>query len=142
MPRKTNMRAAMNAILYLLRTKCPWRDLPKDGFPPARPSKAPSASSSVRVCGTRSGPSCTSRCANVVRQRLGREVSPRLRSSTASRRSRRKKGRQRRRGERGGGSSRTTNRTTPFIRAPARPADRGRLAHQLPPVGFEREDSR
>jgi Putative transposase of IS4/5 family (DUF4096) len=24
-PRKTEMRAAMNAILYLLRTGCPWR---------------------------------------------------------------------------------------------------------------------
>jgi len=24
-PRKTDMRAAMNAILYLLRTGCPWR---------------------------------------------------------------------------------------------------------------------
>ena len=33
-PRKTNMRAAMNAILYLLRTGCPWRYLPHDGFPP------------------------------------------------------------------------------------------------------------
>src|ERR1700681_4327622 len=33
-PRKTNMRAAMNAILYLLRTGCPWRYLPRDGFPP------------------------------------------------------------------------------------------------------------
>ena len=28
------MRAAMNAILYLLRTGCPWRYLPHDGFPP------------------------------------------------------------------------------------------------------------
>jgi transposase len=28
------MRAAMNAILYLLRTGCPWRHLPHDGFPP------------------------------------------------------------------------------------------------------------
>jgi transposase len=28
------MRAAMNAILYLLRTGCPWRCLPRDGFPP------------------------------------------------------------------------------------------------------------
>jgi transposase len=28
------MRAAMNAILYLLRTGCPWRYLPRDGFPP------------------------------------------------------------------------------------------------------------
>src|SRR3954468_21224892 len=33
-PRKTNMRSAMNAILYLLRTGCPWRYLPRDGFPP------------------------------------------------------------------------------------------------------------
>ena len=33
-PRKTDMRAAMNAILYLLRTGCPWRYLPSDGFPP------------------------------------------------------------------------------------------------------------
>src|ERR1700728_2880351 len=33
-PRRTDMRAAMNAILYLLRTGCPWRYLPGDGFPP------------------------------------------------------------------------------------------------------------
>jgi putative transposase len=33
-PRKTDMRAAMNAVLYLLRTGCPWRYLPRDGFPP------------------------------------------------------------------------------------------------------------
>jgi putative transposase len=33
-PRKTDMRSAMNAILYLLRTGCPWRYLPGDGFPP------------------------------------------------------------------------------------------------------------
>ena len=33
-PRKTEMRAAMNAIFYLLRTGCPWRYLPHDGFPP------------------------------------------------------------------------------------------------------------
>jgi transposase len=32
---KTDMlRAAMNAILYLLRTWCPWRYLPRDRFPP------------------------------------------------------------------------------------------------------------
>ena len=31
---KTEMRAAMDAILYLLRTGCPWRYLPRDGFPP------------------------------------------------------------------------------------------------------------
>jgi hypothetical protein len=28
------MRAAMNAIFYLLRTVCPWRCLPRDEFPP------------------------------------------------------------------------------------------------------------
>jgi hypothetical protein len=29
-----HMRAAMNAILYLLRTGCPWRYQSRDGFPP------------------------------------------------------------------------------------------------------------
>ena len=33
-PRQTDMRSAMNAILYLLRTGCPWRYLPRDDFPP------------------------------------------------------------------------------------------------------------
>ena len=32
-PRKTDMREAMNAILYLLRSACPWRYLPSN-FPP------------------------------------------------------------------------------------------------------------
>jgi len=31
--RKTDIRAAMNAILYLLRTGCLWRCLPRDVFP-------------------------------------------------------------------------------------------------------------
>ena len=33
-PPKTDMRAAMNAIFYLLRTGCPWRYLPRGPFPP------------------------------------------------------------------------------------------------------------
>jgi transposase len=33
-PRETNMREAINAILYLLRTGCPWRYLPREGFSP------------------------------------------------------------------------------------------------------------
>jgi transposase len=33
-PRETDMHEAINAILYLLRTGCPWRYLPRDGFPP------------------------------------------------------------------------------------------------------------
>lgn len=32
-PRKTNMRSAMNAVLYLLRTGYPWQYLPRDVFP-------------------------------------------------------------------------------------------------------------
>jgi hypothetical protein len=30
--RKTDMRSAMNTSLYLLRTGCPWRYLPREGF--------------------------------------------------------------------------------------------------------------
>ena len=33
-PRKTDMRAAMNAVFYRLRTGCPWRYLPRGPFPP------------------------------------------------------------------------------------------------------------
>ena len=33
-PRKTDMRAVMNAIFYLLCTGWPWRYLPRDSFPP------------------------------------------------------------------------------------------------------------
>jgi transposase len=32
--RKTDMRSAMDAIFYLLRTGCPWRYLPRGVFPP------------------------------------------------------------------------------------------------------------
>ena len=33
-PRKTDMRAAMDSILYLLGTAYRWRCLPRDSFPP------------------------------------------------------------------------------------------------------------
>ena len=33
-PRKTDMRSAMNAIFFLLRTGCPWRYSPAEIFPP------------------------------------------------------------------------------------------------------------
>ena len=56
-PRKTDMRAAINAILYLLWTGCPWRYLPRDGFPPRSTVYTSSASSSATMCGSRSGPS-------------------------------------------------------------------------------------
>src|SRR6266446_10406380 len=57
-PRKTDMRATMNAILYLLRTGCPWCYLPHDGFPPRSTVYTSSASSSAREPGRRFGPSC------------------------------------------------------------------------------------
>ena len=63
-PRKTDMRAAMNAILYLLRTGCPWRYLPRDGFRHTRRSTTSFASSSAKGSGRRSGPSCTWPCAS------------------------------------------------------------------------------
>lgn len=33
-PRKTDMRSALDAMFYLLRTGCPWRYLPPERFPP------------------------------------------------------------------------------------------------------------
>jgi len=33
-PRATDMRAALDALLYILRTGCPWRFLPRGRFPP------------------------------------------------------------------------------------------------------------
>ena len=52
--RKTDMRSAMNAILYLLRTGCPWRYLPRGVFPPrstaiAAPAARPSIVSPPRA---------------------------------------------------------------------------------------------
>jgi len=64
-PRKTEMRAAMNAILYLLRTGCPWRYLPRDGLPPRPTVYTSSASSSARASGRRSGRNFMPLCASV-----------------------------------------------------------------------------
>src|SRR5262249_37869923 len=87
-PRKTDRRAAGNAILYLLRTGCPWRYLPRESFPPRSTATTSFASSSVMASGRRSGLSCTWPCAN------GWDARPahRLRFSTASRSNQRKKG--------------------------------------------------
>jgi transposase len=88
-PRKTDMRAAMNAILYLPRNGCPWSYLPRKAFLYARRSTTSSAISSVMACGKRSGPSCTSPYANGWAGRTAR----RRRFSTASRSNQPKKGR-------------------------------------------------
>ena len=71
-PRKTDMRAAMNAILYLLRTGCPWRYLPRDGFPPR------STVSNIFRKFQREGAweAIWAELHAALRERLGREASP------------------------------------------------------------------
>jgi len=46
-PRKTDMRAAMNAVFYLLRTGCPWRYLPRDSYPRLHPASPQAACQGV-----------------------------------------------------------------------------------------------
>jgi putative transposase len=88
-PRETNMRAAMNAILYLLRTGCPWRYLPRDSFPPR--STVYNIFRKFQRDGVWEaiGPSCTWPCANGWAGRPAR----RRRFSTASRSNQPKRGR-------------------------------------------------
>lgn len=71
-PRKTDMRSAMNAILYLLRTGCPWRYLPYDGFP-AR-STVYNIFRKFQADGT--GATIWDQLYPMVREREGREGSP------------------------------------------------------------------
>jgi transposase len=71
-PRKTDMRAAMNAILYLLRTGCPWRYLPRDGFPPR--STVYNIFRKFQREGT--WEAIWAELHMAVRERLGREASP------------------------------------------------------------------
>jgi transposase len=71
-PRTTDMRSAMNAILYLLRTGCPWRYLPRDGFPPR--STVYNIFRKFQREGTWEAISAELHMA--LRERLGREASP------------------------------------------------------------------
>lgn len=71
-PRKTDMRAAMNAILYLLRTGCPWRYLPRDGFPPR--STVYNIFRKFQRAGT--WEAIWAELYVALRERLGREASP------------------------------------------------------------------
>jgi transposase len=68
-PRKTDLRAAMNAILYLLRTGSPWRYLPRDSFPPR--STVYNIFCKSQRDGVREGI-----WAMALRERMGREASP------------------------------------------------------------------
>jgi putative transposase len=71
-PRKTDMRAAMNAIFYLLRTGCPWRYLPPLIFPPR------STVYNIFRAFQREGvwEAIWDELRMAVRERLGREASP------------------------------------------------------------------
>ena len=71
-PRKTDMRLAMNAIFYLLRTGCPWRYLPRGVFPPR------STVYNIFRAFQRDGAweAIWEELRAALRQRLGREASP------------------------------------------------------------------
>lgn len=66
------MRAAINAILYLLRTGCPWRYLPRDGFPPR--STVYNIFRNFRKAGA--WEAIWAHLHMDLRERLGREASP------------------------------------------------------------------
>src|SRR5579872_4020056 len=80
-PRKTDMRSAMNAIFYLLRTGCPWRYLPRGVFPPR------STVYNIFRAFQREGvwEAIWEELRAGLRERLGREASPAPASSTAAR---------------------------------------------------------
>ena len=71
-PRKTDMRAAMNAIFFLLRTGCPWRYLPRGAFPPR------STIYNILRSFQREGvwKAIWAELLMALRERLGREASP------------------------------------------------------------------
>src|SRR5688500_10646942 len=71
-PSKTEMRSAINATLYLLRTGCPWRYLPRDGCPPR--STVYNIFRQFQRDGTWETIWATLHMA--LRERLGREASP------------------------------------------------------------------
>jgi transposase len=71
-PRGTDMRQAMNAILYLLRTGCPWRYLPREGFPP----RSTVYNIFRRFQADGSWEAIWTELRMALRERLGREASP------------------------------------------------------------------
>ena len=71
-PRMTDMRAALNAIFFLLRTGCPWRYLPRSPYPPR------STVYNIFRAFQRDGvwEAIWSELLMALRERLGREASP------------------------------------------------------------------
>ena len=70
-PRKTNLRAVVEAILYVLRAGCPWRMLPSD-FHRGRPCMATSDAGATTALGS----AFTATCAPWVRLQRKRSQSP------------------------------------------------------------------
>ena len=96
-PRKTDMRSAMDAIFYLLRTGCPWRYLPRRVFPPR------STVYNIRAFQPQGvWEAIWEELRAALRERLGREASPSAGVITASRSSRPKRGMRERRSRRSG----------------------------------------
>ena len=67
-PRETDLRAVVDAILYMARTGCQWRQLPKE-FPPYPPCKAISTIGATVACSSGSISNCCWRCARSCRSR-------------------------------------------------------------------------
>ena len=78
-PRGTDMRAAMNALFYLLRTGCPWRYLPRGPFTPRSTVYNIFRNFQRAASGSVSGTNFIWRCA---KRSAGRPAQP-PRSSTA-----------------------------------------------------------
>ena len=70
-PREVDLREVVNAILYLLRTGCPWRLLPKD-FPP----KSTLFGYFQRLWQDGTGPTLHALRVMAAREQAGREASP------------------------------------------------------------------
>src|SRR3954462_4474716 len=66
-PREVDLREVLDAILYLLRTGCPWRLLPKE-FPP----KSPLFGSFRPLGGAGPGPTPHARLVMAAREQAGR----------------------------------------------------------------------
>ena len=79
-PRETDLRAIVDAILYIARTGCQWRLLPKD-FPRSPGCKAISTIGETRACSNGSILNCCYRRARP----LAANPVPLLASSTANR---------------------------------------------------------
>ena len=70
-PRTTALREVVNAILYLLRSGCPWRMLPRD-FPP----RSTRAALLLSLGTTAPGPRSTGNCWSQAREAEGRAAGP------------------------------------------------------------------